>query len=69
VPATSEKQRRYFGAELARKRAGQKTDTGMTESQLEDFASAIVKPKRPPQPRKPRPTQPTATTDKEPWER
>jgi hypothetical protein len=28
-----------MGAELARKRAGKSTRTGMTEQQLEDFAS------------------------------
>lgn len=27
-----------MGAELARKRAGEKTQTGMSENQLEDFA-------------------------------
>jgi len=27
-----------MGAELARKRAGKRTQTGMSESQLEDFA-------------------------------
>lgn len=32
-----------MGAELARKRAGKKTQTGMSESQLRDFAK---KPKR-----------------------
>lgn len=43
MPATSEKQRRFMGAELARKRAGKKTRTGMSESQLEDFS--MKKPK------------------------
>jgi hypothetical protein len=38
MPAKSEKQRKFMGAELARKRAGKKTKTGMTEKQLEDFA-------------------------------
>ena len=38
MPAKSEKQRKFMGAELARKRAGKKTQTGMSESQLEDFA-------------------------------
>ena len=37
-PAVSERQRRYMGADLARARAGQKTKTGMSESQLADFA-------------------------------
>ena len=38
MPAKSEKQRKFMGAELARLRAGKKTRTGMTESQLKDFA-------------------------------
>lgn len=38
MPAVSERQRKFMGAELARKRAGKKTQTGMTESQLRDFA-------------------------------
>ena len=39
MPAKSEKQRRFMGAELARKRAGNKTRTDMSEDKLEDFAS------------------------------
>lgn len=39
MPAKSEKQRKFMGAELARKRSGKKTQTGMSEKQLEDFAS------------------------------
>ena len=38
MPAKSDKQRRFMGAELSRKRAGKKPRTGMGESQLEDFA-------------------------------
>lgn len=38
MPAISEKQRKFMGSELARKRAGKKTSTGMSESQLRDFA-------------------------------
>jgi hypothetical protein len=38
MPARTEKQRRFMGAELERKREGRKTETGMTEKQLEDFA-------------------------------
>ena len=45
MPAVSEKQRRFMGAELARKRAGKKTQTGMAESQLRDFAMKTKKPK------------------------
>lgn len=39
MPATSEKQRRFMGAELARARAGQKTRTGMSITQLRHFAT------------------------------
>src|SRR5688500_3836870 len=45
MPAKSEKQRKFMGAELARKRAGKKTKTGMSESQLEDFAEKGKKKK------------------------
>ena len=38
MPAKTEKQRKFMGAELTRKRAGKKTKTKMTEKQLEDFA-------------------------------
>lgn len=40
MPAKSKKQQKFTGAELARKRAGKKTKTSMTETQLEEFASA-----------------------------
>lgn len=41
-----------MGSELARKRAGQKTETGMTEGQLEEFASKPpAKKKKGPPPR------------------
>jgi len=39
MPSSTEKQRKFMGAELARKRKGKKTKTGMKESQLSDFAS------------------------------
>jgi hypothetical protein len=39
VPAKTEKQRRFMGAELERKREGKKTRTGMSESELERMAS------------------------------
>ena len=45
MPAKTEKQRKFMGAELARKRAGKKTKTGMSESQLEDFAETGKKKK------------------------
>ena len=39
MPPKSEKQRRFMGAELARKREGKKTETGMSEKQLKEFAT------------------------------
>ena len=39
MPAKTERQRKFMGAELARKRAGKKTQTGMSESELEKMAS------------------------------
>ena len=39
MPAKTEKQRRFMGAELERKREGKKTQTGMSESELEKWAS------------------------------
>jgi hypothetical protein len=43
MPARSEKQRKFMGAELQRKREGKKTRTGMSEKELEKMAS---KPKK-----------------------
>ena len=39
TPAKSKRQQRLMGADLARKRAGKKTVTGMSERQLEEYAS------------------------------
>lgn len=39
MPAVSERQRKFMGAELGRLRAGKKTRTGMSESDLRDFAT------------------------------
>ena len=38
-PSVSRQQQRFMGAELSRKRKGQSTRTGMTEAQLEEYAS------------------------------
>jgi hypothetical protein len=46
MPSTSERQRKFFGAELGRKRAGEKTKTGMSESQLKDFAKKVPKKRK-----------------------
>lgn len=39
----SKAQQQYFGAELARKRAGKPTQTRMSETQLKDFAATKTK--------------------------
>lgn len=39
MPAVSKKQQQFMGAELARKRAGKRTRTRMTEAQLRESAS------------------------------
>ncbi len=43
MPSKTKKQRRFMGAELARKRAGKKTKTGMSEGQLSEFAKGKKK--------------------------
>ena len=43
MPSVSESQRKFFGADLGRKRKGQKTTTGLSESQLEDYARSNKK--------------------------
>lgn len=39
MPSVSEKQRKFMGSELARKRKGKKTKTHMAEDILREFAS------------------------------
>jgi len=43
MPAKSKAQQGFFGAELARQRAGMATETGLDPSQLEDFAATKTK--------------------------
>jgi hypothetical protein len=38
MPSKSKAQQRYFGVQLARKRAGKATSVDMTEAQLKEFA-------------------------------
>ena len=38
MPAKTRRQQKFFGAELARKRAGKKTRTGMSERKLKEHA-------------------------------
>jgi len=42
MPSKSEKQRKFMGAELSRKREGKATKTGMNERQLSEFAHKPV---------------------------
>ena len=46
MPAKTEKQRRFFGAELGRARAGKKTKTHLPEAKLEEFAHKPVEKRR-----------------------
>lgn len=46
MPAKSEKQRKFMGAELQRKREGKKTRTDMSERELEKYASKPDKKKK-----------------------
>jgi hypothetical protein len=39
MPAKTEKQRKFMGAELERKREGKKTQTNMSEAELKKMAS------------------------------
>lgn len=41
MPSTSKRQQRFMGSELARKRSGKKTSTGMSEDQLREFAGSV----------------------------
>ena len=43
MPSVTERQRKFMGAELARKRAGKKTRTNLSENVLEEFASSVKK--------------------------
>ena len=43
MPAKSERQRKFMAADRERARAGKKTSTGMSESQLDDY---VHKPKK-----------------------
>ena len=45
MPAKTEKQRKFMGAELERKREGKKTRTDMSEKELEKMASKGSKKK------------------------
>ncbi len=46
MPAKTEKQRKFMGAELQRKREGKETKTDMSESELEKYASKPGKQKK-----------------------
>ena len=38
MPAKTEKQRKFFGAELSRRRRGKKTKTKMSTKKIKDYA-------------------------------
>lgn len=44
MPSTSEKQRRFMGAELGRAEKGEATKTHMSISSLKDFARKPIRP-------------------------
>ncbi len=43
MPAKSERQRKFFGAELGRARAGKATKTHLPEKKLREFARSVDK--------------------------
>lgn len=45
MPAVSDKQRAFMGAELSRAERGERTETGMSKAQLRDFARKPVRGK------------------------
>jgi hypothetical protein len=45
MPSTTERQRRFMGAELSRKRKGKKTKTKMSAAKLSHYASKPIKKK------------------------
>jgi hypothetical protein len=46
MPAKTRRQQRFMQAEYGRAKAGEKTETGMSKSQLRDFAKGPIKKKR-----------------------
>jgi len=54
MPSLTPRQQRFFGAELGRKKKGQKTKTGLPIGKLKDFASSVSEPKPPKQPGTPK---------------
>jgi len=55
--ASTERQRKFMGAELGRKRAGKSTETGMSAAQLAEFARKPVKPAAAKKPARKAPTR------------
>ena len=45
MPSISERQRRFFGAEYGRAKAGKKPRTGMSTDKLREFASGVKRHK------------------------
>jgi hypothetical protein len=46
MPATTKKQKRFLQADYGRAKAGQPTQTGMSKTQLRDYATQPVKKPR-----------------------
>lgn len=46
MPYKSERQRKFFGAELARLQAGEKTHTGMSDEQMKHYTKKKKKARR-----------------------
>ena len=42
-PPKSRKQQRFFRSELGRKRAGKKTETGLSERKIKEFTGKVKK--------------------------
>ena len=47
MPSVSEKQRRFFGAEYGRAKAGKRTKTGISKAKLRHFAGKVKSPGNP----------------------
>lgn len=47
MPAKTKRQQRFFGAELTRKRAGEKTKTGLSEAKLREHAKLPQRKRKP----------------------
>ena len=60
MPSVTPRQRRFFGAELGRKKKGLATKTGLPIGKLKDFPSSVKEPKAPKEPGTPKTPKMTA---------